>query len=495
MDELLAASAVAQGYAVRCGEVSSEELTRAHLERIAAVEPGLGAVVHLVDCALDEARERDSERAAGRSRGPLHGVPLTLKDSHDVAGVLSTGGTEGRRAFRPLADSPPVARLRAAGAVVIGRTNTPELTLSFLTENLLYGASRNPWDLDRSPGGSSGGAAAALAVGATPLELGSDLGGSVRVPAAYCGVAGLKPTPGRVPRTGHVFPGGGHLDHFGTIGPMSRHVQDLYPALRLIEGPDGVDPSCVPLPTDDPAAVEVAGLRVAMHIDNGCQAPDASVRGAVIAAAGALEAAGALVVPVCPPLQREAWALVVLAMEADLGATFRRLLTRCGTTRPSRFLRPYIRGDSTEGLVYARRILAGAPGPLSPTLTRILRQPANAALTVGDLTELLCEIDRVRSGLLGFMQSWDAILGPVSVGPAPKLEQAGARAYSFVGVHNLSGSPALVVRAGYTPTGLPLAVQIAAHPWRDDVALRLGQVVEAAAGPWRSPALAVTLAP
>ncbi|MBT3941980.1 MAG: amidase, partial [Chloroflexi bacterium] len=228
MHELLSRSATQIAHAIRDREVSSEEITRAALDRINEVNPKLNAVVAFAaDRALDEARSADAQTARGESMGPLHGVPITLKDSHDTEGIVTTGGTTGRAGKTPDSDSPPVARLRAAGAVVMGKTNTPEFTMSFITENLVYGKTNNPYDVTRTPGGSSGGAGAILASCGAFLELGSDLGGSVRVPSHYCGIAGLKTSAGRVPRTGHAFPWGGPLDRFGTVGPMARRVEDL----------------------------------------------------------------------------------------------------------------------------------------------------------------------------------------------------------------------------------------------------------------------------
>src|SRR5258706_9198057 len=191
---------------LRRGELSSEAVTRAYLDRIEAVNPRLNAVVHL----RREAAFREARRADGvppEKRGPLHGVPVTIKDSLDTAGIVTTGGTKGRATFVPREDATVVKRLRAAGAIVMGKSNTPELTLSYETNNLVYGRTNNPFDLERTSGGSSGGASAILAAGGSPLDIGSDTGGSIRLPAHFCGVTGLKPTAGRGARPGahHSF--------------------------------------------------------------------------------------------------------------------------------------------------------------------------------------------------------------------------------------------------------------------------------------------------
>ena len=217
--------------------LSSEEVARTFLERIEAVNPQLNAVVQLAsERALTEARAADAALARGESHGPLHGVPMTIKDSLDTEGVVSTGGTKGRAAFVPERDATVVSRLRAAGAILLGKTNTPELTLSFETNNAIYGRTSNPYDVDRTSGGSSGGAAAIVAAGGSPFDIGSDFGGSIRLPAHCCGIAGIKPSSGRVPRTGHIYPFGGVLDSFQQIGPLARSVDDLALLLPLLSG-------------------------------------------------------------------------------------------------------------------------------------------------------------------------------------------------------------------------------------------------------------------
>ena len=225
--------------AIREREVSATEVLEAHLARIDEVNPTLNAVVQLcADRARDEAAEADAAIARGDELGPLHGAPITLKDSHDTEGVITTGGTLGRKEFVPESDSTVTARLRAAGAILMGKTNTPELTLSGETDNLIYGQTRNPFNPERTPGGSSGGAGAIVSSGGSPLDLGSDTGGSIRLPSHFSGICGIKPTAGRVPRTGHIVPWGmGALDAWTTIGPMCRYVEDLVLSLPIISGP------------------------------------------------------------------------------------------------------------------------------------------------------------------------------------------------------------------------------------------------------------------
>ena len=238
--------------AIRERQVSSLEAVDACLARIEAVNPHINAVVRLAADARDRARAADATLARGDATGPLHGVPFTIKDSMDTAGVVTTAGTVGWRDRVPDRDATVVARLRAAGGILVGKTNTPEFTWANETDNDVYGRTSNPYDLDRSPGGSSGGSASIVAAGGSPFDVGSDSGNSIRQPAHLCGVAGIKPTSGRVPRTGH-WPGpGGLFESFTQLGPIARRVEDLALVLPLIAGPDGEDPHVVPGATPRP---------------------------------------------------------------------------------------------------------------------------------------------------------------------------------------------------------------------------------------------------
>ncbi|HIF12369.1 MAG TPA: amidase [Dehalococcoidia bacterium] len=456
MDDLLRASVTEIAEMIRAKTVSSVEAATAHIDRIKMVNPILNAVVQLSeDRALAEAAERDAELARGDIRGPLHGVPFTLKDSHDTEGIISTGGTLGRAKHVPAADSPPAARLRAAGGVLLGKTNTPELTFAGNTDNKIYGRTNNPYDISRTPGGSSGGAASIIAAGGSPLDLGSDTGGSIREPASHCGIAGLKPTSGRVPRTGHIVPPGGAWDSFTTIGPLARRVEDLWLIFPLITGTDWRDPYVVNMPLTDPGQVSLSELRVAFYPDNGLRTPTKEITDAVRAASQVLGDAGATVVEHAPPALGRADEILDTHRGADGGARTRMLLSRYGTTE-------------------------------SP----LLHSNSQNRLDVEGFAHLQANVDGLRTEMLRFMEGYDAILCPVSARPAPLHEDAQAfMKGGYNHVYNITGWPAVSVRAGSSSEGLPIGVQIVARPWREDVALALALVIEQATGGWTPPAI------
>jgi amidase len=461
MHRLLAASLVEQAAALARGEVSSRELVLAHLDRIEQVNPLLNAVVALApESALAAADRADRERAEGRRHGVLHGVPMTIKDCLDTAGVVTTGGTLGRVGFVPDRDATAVARLRRAGAILLGKTNTPELTLYYDTNNLVHGRTHNPYDTTRSPGGSSGGAAAIVAACGAAFELGTDTGGSIRLPAHFCGIAGLKPTTGRVPGTGLIIPPGSPVDALTQIGPLARRVDDLYPVLRAISGPDDIDSQAVPAPLRDPARVRVDRLRVAWFADNGILPASADVRTVIEAAARSLEGVCARVEEKRPDGIEETVTLYVRRFGTDGGAWVRRLLEQYGTKRPFPFLR------------WAKALDD---------------QPASA------WTELLASTQAVCARMLGFMRDHDVLLCPAhayaALPPDELMAEARRPAFAYTQTWNVTGWPAGVVRAGASAEGLPVGVQVVAKPWREDIVLAVMRRIEQASGGWRMPAL------
>src|SRR5208337_690809 len=255
---------------IRRKEVSPVEVARAHLDRIARLNPTLNAFVdYKPEAVLAQAREAEKAILRGDDLGPLHGVPVSIKSSIDVAGHLCEAGTRLRAGYIAAADAPLVARLRAAGAVILGVTNTPELLMAWETDNLLYGRTNNPWDLSRTSGGSSGGEAAAIASGCSAGGVGSDGGGSIRVPAHFSGICGLKPTPGRIPATGHFPTSVGPFALLGVVGPMARTVADLKVLFEVMQGPDDGDPSAAPVPVRWPDRGDLKKLRIGYFEDDG----------------------------------------------------------------------------------------------------------------------------------------------------------------------------------------------------------------------------------
>jgi amidase len=440
--------------ALRAGRVSSEEVVRACLDRIAAVNPKLNAVVQLRrEAALAEARAAD--RTPREKRGRLHGVPVTIKDSLDTAGIISTGGTKGRAGFVPESDATVVARLRSAGAIVVGKTNTPDLTLAFETNNLVYGRTSNPYDVTRTCGGSSGGAAAIIAAGASPLDIGSDTGGSIRVPSHFCGIAGLKPTAGRVPRTGHIIDYTGAAQSLSHIGPLARGVDDLALALSIIAGPDGVDPHVVPAPLGDYRKVAMRNLRVAHFTNLGALRPTAETASALTGALRALEGAGCSLHEIEIPGADEIYSMYTGLLWSDGGAAIARILSRWGTTE----------------------------SPLFDRIKQATTEPS------GDVTARFEQWDRWRSAMLHVFAGADVMLCPVYVGPAPAHGTFARPSAAYTQAFDLTGWPATVIRAGTSPEGLPIGVQCVAHAWREDVSLAVARHLEASFGPFTGPSV------
>ena len=451
--ELHLASVTALAALIRARRASSVEVVEACLRRIETVNPRINAVVRFADGSLDAARAADAALRTGAAVGPLHGVPFTLKDSIDTAGLVTTAGTIGWRDRVPERDATVVARLRGAGAILLGKTNTPEFTWSDETANAVYGRTSNPYDLERTSGGSSGGSAAIVASAGSPFDIGSDTGDSIRAPSHFCGVAGLKPTQGRVPRTGHSPSFHGILGSWTQLGPIARAVDDLALVLPIIAGPDGEDPLVMPIPLRDRADVDVASLRVAVFTDNGVLSPTAETVVAVRAAAAALADAGARVEERLPDGLADLPDLYDRIVHADGHAWLRRLIAAAGTP-----------GDGSYAWLANER-----------------------TIPVEELTDLLERLDDVRSRVLRSMADLDLIVCPVTPGPAFPHGGEPVAKDTYSEPHNLTGQPSGVVRAGTSPEGLPIGVQLVGRHWREDVVLAAASVVEAALGGWRPP--------
>jgi amidase len=426
--ELTAMPAVALAGLIAGREVSAVAVVEAHLRRIAEVDGAINAVVRLdEEGALAAARAAD---ARGPS-GPLHGVPFTVKDNISAIGLPMAIGARERAGVVPDEDATVVARLKEAGAILLGKTNCPPYGGGIETDNEVYGRTSNPYDTARTPGGSSGGEAAIVAAGGSPCGLGTDSGASVRLPAHFCGLASIKPTAQRVPVTG-VIDDEGQIGALGDprtqIGALARSVADVALLLRLIAGPDGRDGGVAPVPIGDPADVELRGLRVAVHTHNGLAEPTPETVDAVQHAAASLRAAGARVDEAEPP--------------------------RGGHELTIEVWRSY-GGD----------------------------------LRSDELHRLLRRWDAFRSAMLAF--PYELILSPVFPEPARRHGEMNRPGEidptSFTTPHSLTGWPAATVRAGGSPEGLPICVQLVARPWRDDLALAAALQLERDLGGWRPP--------
>ena len=449
MLEILTLSAVRQARMVREGHVSPGELFSAHLARIAAVNPKLHAAVEVL-------------APSAAIAGPLHGVPFSIKDSIEVEGTVCSAGTLGRQSAAPsTADAELVARLRRAGAVPIARTNLPDLLFAFESDNYLYGRTNNPYDLARTSGGSSGGEAALIAACGSPLGLGSDAAGSVRLPAAFCGIAAIKPTSGRLPRTGHFPPAGGWIERLWQIGPMARRVEDLIAVMPLLAGSDGRDFTAVPMPVSDPAALNLRSLRAAFYTGNGIAEAGPEVARVVRAAAASLESEVASVREDRPACLEAAYDLEMKLIGPDGGDSLREYLAALGSTR----IHPLLQGW-LDKLERYRTDLAG-------------------------FARYVAEWDRYRSEMFDFLRRYDVIVCPAYTQPAlphgESIREQNFRAFSHTMAFNVAGWPAAVVRCGESETGLPIAVQIAAAPWREDIVLAVAAALERAFGGWKPP--------
>ena len=462
-NDIIYASAKTMAQAIQDKHVSAVELVETHLARIDEVNPALNAVVQLAaERARAEAVEADAALARGESLGTLHGVPFTLKDSIDTEGVVTTGGTLGRKDYVPDADATVMARLRAAGAILLGKTNTPELTFAGETDNLVYGRTNNPFDLSRAPGGSSGGAGAIVCCGGAAFDIGSDTGGSVRGPAHYCGITGIKPNSGRVPRTGHIVPHGlGALDSLTQNGPMARYVEDLALIMPIISGPDWSDPFIMPVPLGDPADVDINGLRVCFYTDNGVRTPTAEIMATVRGAAAALDDVCASVEEDLPRAIPENPGISDMLRQGDGQAGAHRMLAKYGTTETHEWM------------------------------TRQLQKSSESILPVGEYTAVLEQVDAYRSSMLGFMENYDVIICPVSSFAAlphgESMMDKNRAGMNYTATYNITGWPSTVVRGGTSPDGLPIGVQVVARPWREDVSLAVAQYLEGALGGWQRP--------
>lgn len=454
--------------AIRNGRLSSVEATQAHLQRIAQLNGPLNALVVVDgDRALKAARAADRVRAKkGAKLGPLHGVPITIKEAFDVAGLATTSSHPPLKDNVAKSDASLVARLRAAGAVILGKTNVPELCADFQTDSPLFGTTKNPWDTRRTAGGSTGGGGVAVAARLSPLEIGSDIGGSVRNPAHYNGIFSLKPTEWRVPGRGHVpdIPGRTRTTRYmGVFGPLARSVEDLETVLRVIAGPDGHEAEAPPVPLGPVRRLEARGLRIAVLESNPLVRVSADTATVVQATAKLLTKAGAKVKRAEPAglAWRQSWDDWI-----DLFQYQNRALQPLGERQP------FFDRD-------------GGSDPSARSMVRTAR------LDLAEFFAVLDRRDQVLRQCEQFLDGYDAWLMPVMPGAAfirqkqsePLRIDGVDHPYFFAGcsynfLANLTGQPSIVLPCGFSQEGLPIGLQLTGKRWDDAKLLGVAKVLE-----------------
>lgn len=456
---------------IRNRVISPVEVVQQHLARIKKVNPRINAFVCLdEERALAQAREAEIAVTEGKPLGALHGVPISIKSSIDVAGLKCEAGSRLRQGHVAQSDAPLVTRLRNAGAIILGLTNTPELLMAWETDNLLYGKTNNPWDLSRTAGGSSGGEAAAIASGCSAGGVGSDGGGSIRVPAHFCGICGLKPTPGRIPATGHFPQSVGPFALLGVVGPLARTAADLKIVFEVMQGPDVGDPSAAPVSVKWSGASEIKNLRIGYFEDDGRTPVTPGTRDAIRKAAECLRSAGFAVEPFRP----------------DNLEKVRQLWWKFFGVAGGMLLGPMIRGREDD---------------LSPILKEfngwVARETPHTAQS---LLDAWIERDLERMRIFEQMKKFPVLLCPVASTPAFrhgerewKIDGKPVKyldAWSYCEWFNLLGMPAVTVSMSLSPERLPIGVQLVAQPWCEELVLSVAEVLEEARGPW-NPTLAI----
>ncbi len=470
MSDLTFLSAVVMAQQIREKKISPVELIDAHLAKIGRLNPKLNAFVHLdADRARRDARTAEDEVVRGNPLGPLHGVPISIKSSLDVAGMRCESGTRLRAGQIASQDAPLVERLRHAGAIVLGVTNTPELLMAWETDNLLCGRTNSPWDLERTPGGSSGGEAAAIAAGMSAGGVGSDGGGSIRVPAHFSGICGLKPTPGRIPATGHFPVSGGPFALLGVVGPMARSLADLKALFEVLQGPDDGDTCAAPVPLRWPGKHEIRKLRIGYFEDDGRMPVTPETRVAVRTAADALRSAGFQVEHFRPEGLEEARVL------------WKKFFVVAG----GMLIRPMFHGREHD---------------LSPILKQFLEwSAAEPSLTADTMLEAWIGRDNLRARFLAQMRQYPMLLCPAAAIPAFRHGERSwtidgktvtyLDAWSYTEWFNLLGNPGAVVPVSHSIEGLPIGVQIVGRPWEEEQVLSVATVLEEQCNAWRIPPL------
>jgi Asp-tRNA(Asn)/Glu-tRNA(Gln) amidotransferase A subunit family amidase len=473
MGELTSLSAVEMAAGIQRRKFSPVDLVEAHLSRIDHLNPRLNAFVTVDrEGAREAAKDAEAALERGDTLGVLHGVPLTIKSSIDVAGYRCEAGTPLRAGNIPPADAPVVSRLRAAGAILLGNTNAPEFLMAYETDNPLHGRTNNPWDLERTPGGSSGGEAAAIAARCSAGGMGSDGGGSIRIPAHFSGICGLKPTPGRIPATGHFPPSAGPFASLGVVGPMARTINDLALLFEVLAGPDTGDSNAAPVPVRWRGEAELRRFHIGYFESDGRVPVTPETRAAVRAAAAALE-----------EQEFEVDAFRPAGLEDA-----RRLWWTLFGPAGSMVLGPLLAGHEDH---------EDEVGPILREFMGIVA--AEPPLALESFMDTLLKRDEVRAHFLAQMDVYPVLLCPVCAVPAFRHRErawtVGGKtvgyldAMSYTQWFNLLGNPAVVVPVGRSPEGLPIGVQVVGRPHEEEVVLAIAAKIERACHDRREPSL------
>jgi Asp-tRNA(Asn)/Glu-tRNA(Gln) amidotransferase A subunit family amidase len=468
MNEIVLRPAVEQLKLLQAGDISVVALAEAHIAQIERLQPRINAFAD-----FDAARVRMQARAMdvdGDERGPLYGLPVSIKSSIATAGSKCEIGSLINKGNVPREDAVVVARLRDAGALILGTTNCPEFLMAYETDNLLYGATANPWDIERTAGGSSGGESAAIATGMSAAGLGSDSGGSVRVPAHFTGICSLKPTPGRIPGRGHLPPCVGPFATLGAIGPMARTMDDVSLLFRTLSGQDPLDPVSSPVALREPKLEDLRKRTIGFFEDDGIVPVTPATRAAVGAAAAALRDARFSVEPFRPR---------TLEQLRRLWSTF---FVQCGAMFYERTIR--CKDELLSPIFHEFLSIAG-------------KVPQFEAM---ELLEAWAELDLIRAKTLEEMSAHPVLLCPVASIPAFRHHDRSWNiegrdveyldAWRFTQWFNVLAAPAAVVPVGHSPEGLPIGVQIVTRPFEDEVALGIAGIVDKAFG-YRPPPVAM----
>ncbi|MBW4694242.1 MAG: amidase [Lyngbya sp. HA4199-MV5] len=480
MSDLVFKSAVELAQMIRDRTISSVEVLNTHLDQIAKHNPKLNTI-----CTLDEANARarakqaDEALAKGENWGALHGVPITIKDIFETAGLRTTAGYIPLKDYVPQQDATVVVKLRSAGAIIIGKTNMPELAGDYQSTNSLFPRVNNPWNVDYTAGGSSGGSAAAVAAGLSPLDLGNDFGGSIRQPAHFCGVYGLKPTDRRVSTAGQIpeVPGMPHcLRQMMTTGCLARSLKDIRLCFSLIAGADPRRPDVPPIPLDNPFEKALPNLKIAW-IDQWQEVPvSRETRAAMQMVRQTLEQAGAKIDHWLPPDFDLSMMLNLYSRMAAYVNNYAQPKDRYNIRRSLTLLFR----TATQGDPELRRL-----GNFSRYLPELLNPSLKGYF------EALTERDRLIAQMDAALDAWDVWLTPVAATPAFTHRPAWSaieidgRSYphgvangAYTMPFNLSGHPAVVIPIGQTQNGLPIGMQIVGKRWREMELLAIAQQID-----------------